>query len=151
MADTHRHVNTFVGHIDHPIDQQGVDTHQRKTVQIIPQYRRHIQLAKQYRCGHRQLAARDGVAARRRFLGFVQLGKDASAIVQVTLAGFGQVQAAGGARQQLRADALFHGGNGAGHAGRRRVQAPGGSSEALLLGHGQEHLHFMKSIHLYAF
>ena len=147
MTDAHGHIDAFIGHVDHSIDQQRVDIHQGKLLQIRAQHRGHIQLTEQHRRGHRELAARDRVTARRRVLGLLQLGKNASAIVQVTLARFRQVQAAGGARQQLGADACFHGGDGPGHAGRRGVQAPRGGGKTLLLGHRDEHLHFMESVH----
>jgi len=36
MADTHGHVDTFVDHVHHAIDQQSVDVHQRKTIEVRP-------------------------------------------------------------------------------------------------------------------
>ncbi len=147
MADTHGHVDAFIGHVDHAVDQQGVDIHQGKAVQVIAQHWRHIQLAEQHRRGHRQVPTGDGITACRGFFSFIQFGEDTPTIFQVTLTGLGQVQAAGGACQQLSADALFHGGDGPGHARRRSVQAARSSGEALLLGHREKHLHFMKSVH----
>jgi hypothetical protein len=80
-------------------------------------------------------------------LGLLQLGENPPAVVQVALAGFGQVHAARGARQQQGADAFFEGRHRAGHAGGRQVQTAGGSGKTLFLGDGEKHLHFLKPVH----
>ena len=41
MADTHGHIDALVMQVDHAVHQQGVDRHQRKTVEECPQRWRH--------------------------------------------------------------------------------------------------------------
>ncbi len=115
--------------------------------EVIDQHRGDEEFAEQHRSGQGQLAAGDGMAAGGGLFGLFQLGEDAPAIVQIALAGLGDMQAARGPCQQQGADAFFQGGDGAGHAGRRHIQAARGGGETLLLGDGEKHLHFLESVH----
>jgi len=107
LTDAHHDVDALLDHVDDPVRQQGVDRHIRMTTQVISHDWRHEQIAEQHRRSTRQLPARQGMAARRRILGLLHLGKYPPAVIAVTLPGFGQVHSAGGAHQQLRNNVLL--------------------------------------------
>ncbi|MCY1375158.1 hypothetical protein D9M69_625500 [compost metagenome] len=87
------------------------------------------------------------MAARCRILGFLHFGEDPAAIVEIPLAGFAQMYAAGRARQQRGTDAFFQRCHRARHAGCRHPQAPRRRREPLFLGDHRKDLHFLKSVH----
>ncbi len=148
FADAHRHIDAFIHHVRHSVHQQGVDADLWITLQVTHQQRGDEQIAEQHRRSQAQLPPWLGVDAGGRGLGILHLGENASAVLQITLPGFAQVHLAGGAYQQLGADALFEGCHGPGDAGRRQVKAPRSRGEPLLLGDTDEHLHFLKPVHV---
>ncbi|MNE87670.1 hypothetical protein D3C80_1848970 [compost metagenome] len=87
------------------------------------------------------------MAAGGRGFGLLNVRQYPSAVIQITLPGFGQVHTARGSRQQLRANACFHRRHRPGHTGRRQPQPSGSRRETLVLGNRNEHLHFLKAVH----
>ncbi|MCY1421378.1 hypothetical protein D9M71_370310 [compost metagenome] len=80
-------------------------------------------------------------------LGFFDVGQDLLATQQVTLAGFGQGNATGGAVEQAGLQMRFEVGDRARNVGGRRIQLHRGGGEAADLGNATESTHVLQGVH----
>ncbi len=74
-------------------------------------------------------------------LRLVEIGEYPADAGEIARSRLGEAEAPRGAVEKPHAQALFEGGDGAGHGRRRKMQEPGGPSEAARLHHGGEELH----------
>ena len=147
LPDAHGHVDALLHHADHTIHQQRIDRDIGELRQKIHHQWRDKQLTKQYRCGNRQLPTGLGVTARRRVLGFLHLGENSPTIFKITLARLAQMNAARGAREQLRTNTLLQRRDRARDTGGRHAQTPRGRRKPLILCDCGEDLHFLEAVH----
>ncbi|MNP14328.1 hypothetical protein D3C76_1066450 [compost metagenome] len=87
------------------------------------------------------------MAARCRVLGFLHLGENSPTILQISLTGLAQINAARRTREQLCAYSLLQRRDRSGDAGRRQTQTPRRRRKTLLLGDSSEDLHFLEAVH----
>ena len=80
-------------------------------------------------------------------VGLLEVDQHAAAGRDITLAGFAELERAGGAVKQLRADMRFEEGDRAADRGRRPAKAPAGAGEAALVDGRHKDFHRVDAVH----
>ena len=133
--------------IDRAVEQDEARFHRRVVIEISIDQRAENDGAAVLRAGDGEEPPRRGAGALGGEIGLQQLGQDPPGRHHVALPGLAQAQGAGRPVQELDADMLLEGGDGA-RDGRRGVpQAPPGPGQAALVQRRYENPHGFKAIH----
>lgn len=144
-----QHILAFLEHVRVALGQGQLDHHVGEQCAVAGDHRHQVMLAHAHQRLHAQAAAGADVRAGGFGLGDLDVLEDPAAPFQVTLAGFGQGQAPGGAVQQARLQVRLQVGDQPRYLRGGQVQGLGGGSEAAAVHHPGEHAHALQCVHYY--